>query len=324
MVLPVLAETSSSSSSHWTCETITIENIIAKRSNIIKSDQLEQGITEKVPWSGFWWPHQGYEGFPSLSDPGGVLEKFDSYALQSLYSPSKARERELELTSNSDYWEGYCTAWAAASILAEEPIARDRADSQDSHPAPLSFDTHELKGILTLLYAEPDMEILAGRRCHSDENITSSECLDVAPCWLEYLLREYILKQRRAIIVDIHPFKPVFNFPLFAYSRSSFFEFDGDGATEHVALVLWFVMAGRGGQATTPSYDHSFDITYSKDGKVKSCEWTYESINSHPDVVWIAHGRVPGGAENRNEHLKEEILMEILDTYSTTKRREHI
>src|SRR4051812_35502766 len=75
--------------------------------------QTDEGTATRMPWSGYWWPHN--EG-----QMRGPLAKYDLYTGE---PNAVAWENKFHPTSNNKEreWWGYCHAWAAASVWEHEP-----------------------------------------------------------------------------------------------------------------------------------------------------------------------------------------------------------
>ena len=115
----------------------------------------EYGSTNKWPWSGYWWPmlENGY----NLYSNNGALQKYDQYAGLNAANGSQAWEKANHFTQDkANSWWGHCHAWAAAAILAPEPVATTRNG--------VSFNVNDVKGLTTALYYEPTFNWLSGIR----------------------------------------------------------------------------------------------------------------------------------------------------------------
>lgn len=84
------------------------------------------GQSDRLPWSGWWWPASVASQGPKLYDPGGPLDKYDAFVI-ALGAPNpQTRQWEWErnrLVGPGLGWAGHCNGWAAASILEPEPTA---------------------------------------------------------------------------------------------------------------------------------------------------------------------------------------------------------
>jgi hypothetical protein len=242
------------------------------------SAATEYGSTNKWPWSGYWWPmlENGY----NLYSNNGPLQKYDQYA----GTQSQAWEKANHYTSDSaNSWWGYCHAWASAAILAPEPQAVTRNG--------VNFTVNDVKGITTALYYEPTFTWLSGVRVDDANDKSSAAYKDISPAWMDYLLRYYVRYYKYPFIMDTNADSQVWNFPVFAYNRSST---QYAGGIEDVTTTVWF---------TNPSYNVTgtkyFSKTYTyrlQSGTLG--QWSGNSVNDHPDFAWVPTGKRPGAGTN--------------------------
>jgi hypothetical protein len=236
----------------------------------------EQGSTNTWPWSGYWWPmlENGY----NLYSANGPLEKYDRYLVATARpAGAVAWERSRRSTTNkANSWWGYCHALAAAAILSPEPRAVSRSG--------ISFSSEDAKGLVASVYYEPTYTWLSGRRVDDPEDRSSAAYQDIAPAWMDYLLRYYIRHYRYPFIMDTHAGSEVWNFPAFAYTRTST---PVAGGAEDVRTTVWF---------TSPEYGVSgtrhFSKTYTyrlQPGTLG--QWTGNSVHDHPDFAWVPTGK---------------------------------
>ena len=244
----------------------------------------EYGSTTKWPWSGYWWPmlQNGY----NLYTDNGPLQKYDQYIYQATGSMGKAQAWEKanhSTTDKANSWWGYCHAWSSASILAPEPsavVARG-----------VSFNTNDVKGITTALYYEPTFAWLSGTRVDDVNDKSSAAYQDIAPAWMDYLLRYYVRYYKYPFIMDVNADSQVWNYPVFAYTRNSTVDAAGN---ENVNTTVWY--SSPDWNATGTKY---FSKNYSytlRAGTLGS--WTGASVNDHPDFAWVPTGKTAGSSTN--------------------------
>lgn len=263
----------------------------------------EQGATNAYPWSGYWWPQRPSADDLNLYDADSALALYDRYVLKTRgYDPgSRAWERANH--SRSDSWAGSCQAWAAASLLTREPPGSVTR-------AGVKFDHDSLEGLITAIYYEPTYQWLAGQRSDTS-NQSDPKFADLDPAWLDHLVRTRIGGQHQGFIMDIDAGAEVWNFPVFAYRRSSTTAVDG---TEHVSLIVYYANAS----ADTRGEPDWFARTYTYDLNVDSSNtlrgaYTGDSIARHPDFAWAPTGKTSGsGMDPRNPRIDEAIVEEIL------------
>jgi len=242
----------------------------------------EYGSTNKWPWSGYWWPmlENGY----NLYSNNGPMQKYDQY-LTATGQPAGAQswEKTNHYTNDkANSWWGHCHAWASAAILAPEPTAVTRNG--------VSFNVNDVKGITTSLYYEPTYKWLSGNRVDDANDKTSAAYKDISPAWMDYLLRYYVRYYKYPFIMDVNADSQVWNYPVFAYQRSS----TTTGNVETVNTTVWF--SSPDWNATGTKY-FSKTYTYSLQAGTLGT-WTGASVSDHPDFAWIPTGKSAGAGTN--------------------------
>ena len=244
----------------------------------------EYGSTNKWPWSGYWWPmlDNGY----NLYANNGPMQKYDQYLFQTTgtMGTSQAWEKANHYTANkANSWWGHCHAWAAAAILAPEPKAVSRNG--------INFNVNDVKGLTTALYYEPTFNWLSGNRVDDPKDTTSAAFKDIAPAWMDYLLRYYVRYYKYPFIMDVNADSQVWNYPVFAYQRTTTPVADG---SENVRTTVWF--SSPDWNATGTKY---FSKTYTYNLKAGTLgTWTGTSVTDHPDFAWVPTGKRPGAGTN--------------------------
>jgi hypothetical protein len=242
----------------------------------------EYGSTNTWPWSGYWWPmlDNGY----NLYSANGPLEKYDRYA----GTQSLAWERANRVTTDrANSWWGYCHAAAAAAILAPEPSAVTRNG--------IDFTVNDTKGLVTSLYYQPTYNWLSGVRVDDPDDRSSAAYQDIAPAWMDYLLRYYIRYNKYPFIMDVNANSQVWNYPVFAYNRTST---QYAGGIEDVSTTVWFTSPDWN---TTGTKYFSRTYTYRLQSGTLG-QWFGASVNDHPDFAWVPTGKRAAGA---NPHVTE-------------------
>ena len=238
------------------------------------SAATEYGSTNKWPWSGYWFPmlDNGY----NLYSAGGPLQKYD----QQFGTGSQAWERANHYTNDAaNKWWGHCHAWAAAAILAPEPKATG------------NYTINDTKGLTTALYYEPTFQWLSGVRVDDANDRSSAAYQDIAPAWMDYLLRYYIRYHKYPFIMDVNADSQVWNYPVFAYHREST---QYAGGIEDVKTTVWF--SSPDWNVTGTKYI-SRTYTYRLQSGTLG-QWFGSSVHDHPDFAWVPTGKRPGAGTN--------------------------
>jgi hypothetical protein len=253
----------------------------------------ETAQATKIPWSGWYWPLPESSTLPNLYDPGGAMEKYDQYVMETRgYNPG-ALEWELEHHSQGESWSGHCHAWAAASIMEPEPDSVTVAG--------ISFSQDRVEGLLTEMYNGPAYKHW-GIQC-DDCNKGGDTFADVHPADFDAVIRDYIGQRRTPVILDIDPETPVWNYPAYKYARGSVV----NGDTETVTMVVTIALPRIGvGGTVSDTMRYTYTLKAGTPG-----EWTGNSVNDHPDYVWVVTGRVRDTGRI-NDGMSWNIVQEIV------------
>lgn len=253
----------------------------------------EYGSASRWPWSGYWWPM--YSGYKNLYDNGEALQAYDTYvqATRGTNPGSQSWESANRRTDDpANEWWGHCHAWAAASILTQEPPA-------SLTKAGVNFDTDDLRGLVTQLYYNPKYTWLSGTRSDTN-NQNSAAYKDIAPAWFDWLMRYYVGYYRYPFIMDISADSEVWNFPAFAYTRDVS---TGANGSQNVTMTVWY-SSPDDGVTGTRYFSRTYTYTLSN-GSLGS--WTGNSVTDHPDFAWLPSGKYDNGSP-----VKENIVEEII------------
>lgn len=259
------------------------------------SAAIDQGVTAKRPWSGYWWPFLDRGNDLNLYDNGQALSKYDAYLKTTTGTAGGAQawEKQNHYTTNPDYhWWGHCHAWAAASILAPEPNANFTKGGQN-------FTVNDTKGLVTSLYFRPTYAGLPGGTRSNSDDPNSAAYKDMAPVWFDYLMQYYVGYYKYPFVMDIAPDSQVWNFPAFAYRRSA--TPAGNGA-QNVTTTVYYSNPVAGATGTQHfSRTYTYRLTAGGLG-----EWTGQSVTNHPDFAWVPIGK--SAVPHVNEGVVEQIL----------------
>jgi len=237
----------------------------------------ETGSTARWPWSGYWWPMLNTD--TNLYDDAGPLAKYDTYLKSTTGTAGGAQawEKANHFTADAknDWW-GHCHAWSAASILTTEPGAVTAGG--------VSFTANDTKGLVTELYYSPQLNWLSGKRVDDATDTSSAAYKDIAPAWMDYLLRYYVRYYKFPFVMDINANAEVWNFPVFAYSRHTV---DYAGGVQDVTTQVWYSSPEYGTTGTRYfSRTYTYRLTAGQLGV-----WTGTSVDNHPDFAWVPTGR---------------------------------
>jgi len=243
------------------------------------------GVAKEVPWSGYWWPMKPGPG-ANLFDDGGPCEKYDSYVQATTGSNPglKNWEKSNHDSPSAGSWWGHCHAWAAASILDDEPTT-------DKTKEGITFTVGDQKGLLTECHFDDPVDLWVGTRCNggtgpSYQDVYALDFHRTLIEWLSFEHEEGEEPKREAVVFDIQPGAQVWNYPAYLFTME-FTDDENDPNKTHVECVVWLADDG-----VAPDYvgTKKFEKTYTYWLKPKSNPtsggWEGSSINDHPDFIW--------------------------------------
>jgi hypothetical protein len=278
---------------HWNQIAVVAIALIALIVPTAANAAEETGSTARWPWSGYWWPMLDTQ--KNLYDTGGPMSKYDAYlkATTGVSGGAAAWEASNHATSNSsNSWWGHCHAWASAAILTTEPAANITKGG-------VAFNTNDTKGLITELYYSPTYNWLSGTRVDDAGDTSSAAYRDIAPVWMDYLLRYYVRYYRYPFIMDISADSQVWNYPVFAFRRNTT---DLANGSQNVVTTVWFSSPDYNVTGTRYiSRTYTYTLTPGQYGV-----WTGNSVKDHPDFAWVPTGKSPMA------HVSETKVEEIL------------
>ncbi len=244
------------------------------------------GAAAKIPWSGWWWPRGG--NYPQkLYNKPGPMTKYDQI------NGTSAREWEYvhhRTTDPARDWWGHCQAWAAAAIMEPQPQARIVNG--------VAFSQDDVEALYTEAWSEHRGQQWGSR--YKDQGLDSEEYKDVHPAEFDEQVRYWIGEQQRALIMDFTTGREVWNYPVYAFERTSTFE----GNTEYVTMRIRRAEPVYGVTGTV-SKVHTFYYTLRPGGNGVWQNPSGSSVNTHPDYI-IRLTR--HGGDYDNPYIKLETL----------------
>jgi hypothetical protein len=196
------------------------------QSALTSSSPAVEGRSERVPWSGWWWPADEAVRGPKLYDRDGPLARYDLLARARGLGHRSLREWEfanVRLTGGRFLWAGHCNGWAAAAILEPEPRAPSTVDG-------VTFSVADQKGLLASWHFADRVAWSYG----DDERGVA------APDFHRQLLR-WIGDQKKPFVVSAFAgSQQIDNYPAYRY-RVVYRPDEKDPARTHVRATLWLV-----------------------------------------------------------------------------------
>lgn len=224
-------------------------------------------------------------------------------------------------------WWGLCHAWAPAAILEPEPLHAVEYNGQ-------RFEVADIKALIMTAY-DGTVSTGVGGRCnlreveHDDSGrIIADECRDVnAGAW-HVVISNLLGLHGRAFVEDRTFDFQVWNQPLLAYeitaqeeielgralellnSEGEAYPFNAD-AVKFVEVRMTTDYLIEGHQETRPlgeegyiRHDHyHYILELDAEGRIIGGEWVGESIDNHPDFLWVPTGPRTGWNRRSNPNV---------------------
>lgn len=219
--------------------------------------------TQKIPWSGYWWPFTqgglgtgaGYRGYPS------PIEKYLLWTTNRDRGALKDWYLQYYYDPRAPGWHGLCGLWSRAAMAESYDILPSTEDN-------VIWRVGDKKGLLLL--------------CH-DYYIQINESGRDPVIFHQWLL-DYIGIQRVPFLSDLDSGDEVWNYPIYGYKMTS----TTSGASLQITADIYFP-----DNKVFPDYvgtlERSKRYTYSLDlnarGEIIGGRWTGKSVANHPDTL---------------------------------------
>ncbi len=230
------------------------------------------GAASKTPWSGYWWPQLSTYSTKLYNNPG-PMTKYDRVPGAGAYSWEYNNHRTTNTAHN---WWGHCQAWSAAAIMERQPYSRTVGG--------VYFSQDDVEGLYSETWTVHTGTMWGTR--YRDQGTGSGAYKDVYPRDFDRLVRYWIGSQKTPLIMDYTTGTAVWNYPVYAFSRSS----TKSGDKEYVKMTL---------NRAAPNYGTSGTATVRKTFyytlQSGSTGWWYNpsgsSVSTHPDYIVKVSGR---------------------------------
>lgn len=219
-------------------------------------------------------------------------EKFD--LLQDDYSFSFTRTIKRQNPLNRPDWEGICHGWTQASIHHPQfsPVILKNKTGKE-----ISFGSSDVAALISYYYARVGggkVHFLA-RRCRENAGNTSIKCTDMNAGAFHIVVAN-LLPQKKSLIMDLDPYKHVWNFPILGYESRVMEEQkpspgSAPGTVKEILIStkLWFVQetgAEWNPPLRVPGYkDYWYWLELNQEEKIIGGSW---SDTNHPDFAWMS------------------------------------
>lgn len=140
-------------------------------------------------------------------------EKFD--LLQNDYGFSFTRKVIRQNPLNRPDWEGICHGWAQASLFHPQFSSTEFTNKSGQR---IRFASSDVAGLMSYFYAKvgKGKTSFLGRRCWENPGNTSVSCTDMNAGAFHVVLAN-LVPQGKSFIMDLDPYKHVWNFPVLGY-----------------------------------------------------------------------------------------------------------
>ena len=282
--------------------------LTSSSSQAMSLPSTEQKTADKIPWAGYWWPlNQGQTalGYYPHGAPG-PLSKYDQYVEAKYGGDSRAKEWELanHFKPGAPGWFGHCHAWAAASVLEDEPRSTLNKDG-------IIFYVGDLKALLTECYFNSMVDLQVGTR-FDPTNFPGHPYEDIYPNDFTIILRRWIKDKGAPLVMDYEPGPEVWNHPFYRYDMTFT---PAGGNRVDVTCTVWHVKDGVHADhlsdvtsASVFTYTYQYWLTVDGTGEIvtgPAASGWYSG--RHPDFLW--HPAVP---VQTNPYLSTQKVGEIL------------
>jgi hypothetical protein len=283
--------------------------------------------SDKVPYVGSWYP-QKYGGTSRDSGLGSPLKKYDK-AFSAGTTKAHDWERKYHTVASGSRhqdWAGHCNGYSASAQRHAEPRNSVKRGA-------VIFTPLDIKALLAEVHMSAKFYFLGGNRCALSESarlpsangrgeiLALDDCDDVNPGTFHLAIANWIGLKNQVIIMDRSPKDQVWNFPYFKYATS----FKSVSASEAMRLVSgvastsykYNLKAANFRSVTTTvthavayetesltknvlaerrhaSQNYTYIIELDDYGRIIGGEWTGESVQKHPDFIWVAFEPVKG------------------------------
>ncbi len=244
------------------------------------------GTAAKIPWSGWWWPRRETYAQKLYNNPG-PLTKYDKINGTSAWAWEYEHHRT---TDPAQDWWGHCQAWAAAAIMEPQPQGR----TIDG----VEFSQDDVEALYAEAWSRHRGQQWGSR--YKDQGLNSEEYTDVYPAEFDEQVRYWIGEQRTALLMDFTTSRAVWNYPVYAFERTSTFE----GNAEYVTMRIRRAEPVYGATGTV-SKVHTFYYTLRPGTDGVWYNPSGSSVNTHPDYIVKVTRR---GGDHQNPYIKLDTL----------------
>lgn len=253
--------------------------------------------TTVTPWSGYWWPQLNTYTTKLYNSPG-PMTKYDRFTGASSYRWEYNNHRT---TNSANDWWGHCQAWSAASIMEPQPYGATTGG--------VTFSQDDVEGLYSETWTVHNGWMYGTR--YRNEGTSSAAYKDVHPADFDWLIRYWIGQMDTPVIMDFTTGTAVWNYPVYAYSRSSTWSGDKEYVTTKVRRASpTYNVSG------TSSVEKTFYYTLQSGTSGVWSNPSGSSVNTHPDYIIQVTGR---STNYGNPYVKPSVLDSMFRSGSTAQ-----
>ena len=298
---------------------------IFNRDYELKFDTLPKSASvddAKIPYVGSWYPQvYGGTGVKTGSIPS-ALEKYDTVFNAGTTKAAQWEQQNHTVTTSdpNSGWKGHCNGFSAAAQRHAEPV-------KDVTRGSTTFSAKDIKALLAEIHMSAKFYFLGGNRCelanssslptpsNRSDLLSMSECEDVNPGTFHVAIANWIGIQKHALIFDISTKQQIWNYPHYRYdsvvstvdageamrlvtgTKKTPYIFNPSATDFRSVVTTVYYSEAYGHEALTnevavasrfKTSTYSYVIELDSAGKIIGGEWIGDSIQNHPDFVWVA------------------------------------
>jgi hypothetical protein len=217
-------------------------------------------------------------------------EKFD--LLHDELSFPFTRKVKKQNPLNRPDWEGICHGWTQASIHHEQflPVTLKSRSGRE-----VPFASSDVAALISYYYARVGggKVHFLGRRCRENAGNTSIKCTDMNAGAFHIVLTN-LIRDNKSFIIDLEPYKHVWNFPVFGY-KSKLLEENvpqpnsAQGTVKEILVETEMAYILENGPSWEPPQRaigkkvYLYWLELDDEGKIIGGKW---SDPNHPDFAW--------------------------------------
>lgn len=312
-----------------------------------KINNLDEGSVQadRIPYLDSWYPER--QGGTNVN---GTLGKYDQAFYKGV---NTAAQWEAEFNSRqTPSWYGHCNGTSVAASRFQNPqntVLRPKGCNDDPNVDCMQFTPADIRALLSEISMNAKAKFISGNRCRltveelaarpalRTEPTTMDDCDDVNPASFHLALVNFLARKKQPIIFDMNRDEQVWNYPIYAYSSDIEGPLNEREAARRLNLNIddwvfnpdaksWYFVEttisyrraagdfeGAGTFPNAATIDYEYILELDENGDVIGGEWVGESLDQHPDFIWMAFepDEPSGSASRGNPHVSNDEVIKI-------------